>query len=113
MDLCKQLVNKSIFYPISSLFDHYVYLNESVIQSVNHIHDMLADGSDTTSHTNTIELYGPTKETHLYPAAHSDEARSYGTSDRYQEDDYSDDYKSYEVGTRWHVPVWFWFLTRG
>jgi len=74
---------------------------------------MLADGSDTTSHTNTIELYGPTKETHLYPAAHSDEARSYGTSDRYQEDDYSDDYKSYEVGTRWHVPVWFWSLTLG
>ncbi|WAR05395.1 NPHN-like protein [Mya arenaria] len=58
-----------------------------------------SNGSDTTSHSNTIELYGPTKETHLYPATASDEARSYGTNDRYNEDDYSDDYKSYESVT--------------
>ncbi|XP_052804572.1 LOW QUALITY PROTEIN: nephrin-like [Mya arenaria] len=57
----------------------------------------MENGSDTTSHSNTIELYGPTKETHLYPATASDEARSYGTNDRYNEDDYSDDYKSYEL----------------
>ena len=55
------------------------------------------DGSDTTSHTNTIELYGPTKETQLYPMSQTDETRSYGTNDKYIDDDYSDDYKSYEV----------------
>lgn len=54
------------------------------------------DGSDTTSHTNTIELYGPNKETQLYPMTPSDESRSYGTYDK-NDDDFSDDYKSYEV----------------
>ena len=54
------------------------------------------DGSDTTSHTNTIELYGPTKETALYPMTPSEVDRSYGTYDK-NEDDFSDDYKSYEV----------------
>lgn len=53
------------------------------------------ESSDTTSHTNTIELYGPTKETQLYPMTPSDESRSYGTYDK-NEDDFSDDYKSYE-----------------
>ena len=55
-----------------------------------------SDGSDTTSHTNTIELYGPNKETALYPMTPSDGDRSYGTYDK-NEDDFSDDYKSYEV----------------
>ncbi|XP_053408375.1 nephrin-like isoform X2 [Mercenaria mercenaria] len=55
----------------------------------------MENGSDTTSHTNTIELYGPNKETQLYPMTPSDESRSYGTYDK-NEDDFSDDYKSYE-----------------
>ncbi|KAL3885782.1 hypothetical protein ACJMK2_025820 [Sinanodonta woodiana] len=55
----------------------------------------LENGSDTTSHTNTIELYGPSKETALYPMTPSDESRSYGTYDKNMED-FSDDYKSYE-----------------
>lgn len=53
------------------------------------------ESSDTTSHTNTIELYGPNKETQLYPMTPSDESRSYGTYDK-NDDDFSDDYKSYE-----------------
>ena len=57
---------------------------------------LFLDGSDTTSHTNTIELYGPNKETALYPMTPSDGDRSYGTYDK-NEDDFSDDYKSYEV----------------
>ncbi|XP_052273577.1 nephrin-like isoform X3 [Dreissena polymorpha] len=56
------------------------------------------NNSDTTSNTNTMELYGPTKETQLYPIHPTDESRSYGTNDKYTEDDYSDDYKSYEQG---------------
>ncbi|XP_060601091.1 synaptogenesis protein syg-2-like isoform X3 [Ruditapes philippinarum] len=55
----------------------------------------MENGSDTTSHTNTIELYGPNKETQLYPMTPSDESRSYGTYDK-NDDDFSDDYKSYE-----------------
>ncbi|KAL8598029.1 hypothetical protein ACOMHN_062627 [Nucella lapillus] len=52
----------------------------------------LENGSDTTSHTNTFELYGPTKaETALYPVAASDDTRSYGTYDKSM-DDLSDDY---------------------
>ncbi|KAL4229150.1 Immunoglobulin C1-set domain [Mactra antiquata] len=55
----------------------------------------MENGSDTTSHTNTIELYGPNKEVQLYPMTPSDESRSYGTYDK-NDDDFSDDYKSYE-----------------
>ncbi|XP_076438508.1 nephrin-like [Babylonia areolata] len=52
----------------------------------------LENGSDTTSHTNTFELYGPTKaETALYPVAASDDTRSYGTYDKSM-DDFSDEY---------------------
>lgn len=63
-----------------------------------------ADGSDTTSHTNTFELYGPTKaDAALYPVAASDDNRSYGTYDKSM-DDFSDDYnREYEVG------MWFCF----
>ena len=58
-----------------------------------------SDGSDTTSHTNTFELYGPTKaDTALYPVAASDDTRSYGTYDKSM-DDFSDEYnRDYEVG---------------
>lgn len=59
---------------------------------------LITDGSDTTSHTNTFELYGPTKaETALYPVAASDDNRSYGTYDKSM-DEFSDDYnREYEV----------------
>jgi len=52
--------------------------------------------SDTTSHTNTIELYGPNKETALYPMTPSDDSRSYGTYEKNM-DGFSDDYSNYEV----------------
>ncbi|KAK7487589.1 hypothetical protein BaRGS_00021139 [Batillaria attramentaria] len=57
----------------------------------------MENGSDTTSHTNTFELYGPTKaEAALYPVAASDDTRSYGTYDKSM-DDFSDDYnREYE-----------------
>lgn len=57
----------------------------------------LENGSDTTSHTNTFELYGPTKaDAALYPVAASDDNRSYGTYDKSM-DDFSDDYnREYE-----------------
>ncbi|OWF40059.1 Nephrin [Mizuhopecten yessoensis] len=55
----------------------------------------LENNSDTTSHTNTIELYGPTKETALYPMTPSDDSRSYGTYEKNM-DDFSDDYKNFE-----------------
>ena len=66
------------------------------VLDICYIFSVCLDGSDTTSHTNTIELYGPSKETALYPMASSDGDRSYGTYDK-NDDDFSDDYKSYEV----------------
>ncbi|KAJ8316232.1 hypothetical protein KUTeg_006246 [Tegillarca granosa] len=50
---------------------------------------------DTTSHTNTIELYGPSKETALYPLPNHDDNPSYGTYEKNM-DDLSDDYRNYE-----------------
>ena len=55
----------------------------------------LESNSDTTSHTNTIELYGPNKETVLYPMTPSDDTRSYGTYEKNM-DGFSDDYSNYE-----------------
>ncbi|KAK7106268.1 nephrin-like isoform X2 [Littorina saxatilis] len=57
----------------------------------------LENGSDTTSHTNTFELYGTNKaEAAMYPVAASDDTRSYGTYDKSM-DDFSDDYnREYE-----------------
>ncbi|XP_033757883.1 nephrin-like isoform X4 [Pecten maximus] len=66
----------------------------------------LENNSDTTSHTNTIELYGPTKETALYPITPSDDSRSYGTYEKNM-DDFSDDYKNFEGrGLVRPKPVW-------
>ena len=67
-----------------------------LVQHSCYVFYFFPDGSDTTSHTNTIELYGPSKETALYPMTPSDGDRSYGTYDK-NDDDFSDDYKSYEV----------------
>ncbi|XP_036359051.1 nephrin-like isoform X2 [Octopus sinensis] len=54
------------------------------------------DGSDTTSHTNTFELFGSTKESHLYPMSPSEDARSYDTYDK-SLDEFSDECsKNYE-----------------
>ncbi|KAJ8316448.1 hypothetical protein KUTeg_006462 [Tegillarca granosa] len=55
----------------------------------------LTGNSDTTSHTNTIELYGPSKETALYPLPNHDDNPSYGTYEKNM-DDLSDDYRNYE-----------------
>ncbi|XP_067679249.1 nephrin-like isoform X2 [Haliotis asinina] len=57
----------------------------------------LENGSDTTSHTNTFELYGHTKgDGGVYPMSASEDGRSYGTYDKSM-DDFSDDYsKDYE-----------------
>ncbi|KAL8624534.1 hypothetical protein ACOMHN_005836 [Nucella lapillus] len=54
----------------------------------------LESGSETTSHTNTFELYGPTKPeaAQLFPVTMSEDMRSYGTYDKSMEDDISDDY---------------------
>lgn len=57
----------------------------------------ITDGSDTTSHTNTFELFGSTKESHLYPMSPSEDARSYDTYDK-SLDEFSDECsKNYEV----------------
>lgn len=56
----------------------------------------LENGSDTTSHTNTFELFGSTKESHLYPMSPSEDARSYDTYDK-SLDEFSDECsKNYE-----------------
>ncbi|KAK3106873.1 hypothetical protein FSP39_001753 [Pinctada imbricata] len=55
----------------------------------------LESNSDSTSHTNTIELYGPSKEAALYPMATSEDSRSYGTYEKNM-DDLSDDFRNYE-----------------
>ncbi|XP_063441926.1 synaptogenesis protein syg-2-like [Mytilus trossulus] len=55
----------------------------------------LESNSDTTSHTNTIELYGPNKEANMYPMTPSDDGRSYGTYEKNM-DGFSDDYSNYE-----------------
>lgn len=57
----------------------------------------LENASDTTSHTNTFELYSSSKaETALYPVAASDDQRSYGTYDKNM-DDFSDEFnREYE-----------------
>ncbi|CAG2252900.1 unnamed protein product [Mytilus edulis] len=55
----------------------------------------LESNSDTTSHTNTIELYGPNKEASMYPMTPSDDGRSYGTYEKNM-DGFSDDYSNYE-----------------
>ncbi|XP_064595394.1 nephrin-like isoform X2 [Liolophura sinensis] len=57
----------------------------------------LENGSDSTSQTNTIELYGPSKETALYPMSPSEvDSRSYTSYDK-TIDDFSDDLnKSYD-----------------
>ena len=55
--------------------------------------------SDTTSHTNTFELYGSANkgDPNLYPPPPSDDTRSYGTYDKSM-DDFSDDYiRDYDV----------------
>ena len=60
------------------------------------MHNNCTGNSDTTSHTNTIELYGPQKEGQLYQRTPSDESHSYGTYEKNM-DDFSDDYKNFEV----------------
>ncbi|XP_076457833.1 nephrin-like [Babylonia areolata] len=52
------------------------------------------ENSTDRSHTNTFELYGPTKPeaVQLFPVAMSEDTRSYGTYDKSMEEDLSDDY---------------------
>ncbi|CAL1531983.1 unnamed protein product [Lymnaea stagnalis] len=59
--------------------------------------------SESTSHTNTFELYGPTsKSENSYPPP-SDDTRSYGTYDKSM-DDFSDDYiRDYDRECETHV----------
>ncbi|XP_012942646.1 nephrin [Aplysia californica] len=58
-----------------------------------------AGASETTSHTNTFELYGTGKGDHSMCPAPSDDTRSYGTYDKSM-DDFSDDYiRDYEGKT--------------
>ncbi|GFN86153.1 Down syndrome cell adhesion molecule, partial [Plakobranchus ocellatus] len=65
--------------------------------------------SDTTSHTNTFELYGSNNkgDNNMYPPPPSDDTRSYGTYDKSM-DDFSDDYiRDYDLdypGSRPYSP---------
>ncbi|KAK6173113.1 hypothetical protein SNE40_016632 [Patella caerulea] len=59
----------------------------------------LEDGSDTTSHTNTLELYGMNKIDNVtYPPSASDDVRSCGTCDKNIDDFYDDYPPNYDMG---------------
>ncbi|GFR88536.1 down syndrome cell adhesion molecule [Elysia marginata] len=65
----------------------------------------LEGSSDTTSHTNTFELYGSAKNAdhNIYHPPPSDDTRSYGTYDKSM-DDFSDDYiRDYDRECETHV----------